>query len=95
LERSRLLSAEPDPISLRTFSGTIAMISRSGTYLSRLYPYFERRDSNFGEDISLGNVASIDLRDALEYFEGRSGVEIIAISMEGFYRYKVYRDRRP
>jgi acyl-CoA synthetase (NDP forming) len=67
-------------------AGKIGMLSQSGTYLSHLYPYLERLDVNFGEGISLGNEASIDLVDALEYFEQRPEIEVIAMYIEGIRR---------
>ena len=78
------------PFPNRMAPGRIAMISQSGTYLSHLYPYLERRDFNFGEGISLGNAASIDLVDALEYFEERSEIEVIAMYMEGLRRPRAF-----
>jgi acyl-CoA synthetase (NDP forming) len=67
-------------------AGKIGMLSQSGTYLSHLYPYLERMDVNFGEGISLGNAASIDLVDALEYFGERPEIEVIAMYIEGIRR---------
>jgi acyl-CoA synthetase (NDP forming) len=74
------------PFPNRMAAGRIGMISQSGTYLSHLYPYLERLDFNFGEGISLGNAASIDLVDTLEYFEERAEIEVIAMYLEGIRR---------
>ncbi len=74
------------PFPNRMAAGKIGMISQSGTYLSHLYPYLERLDFNFGEGISLGNAASIDLVDTLEYFEERPEIEVITLYIEGIKR---------
>jgi acyl-CoA synthetase (NDP forming) len=74
------------PLPNHMSAGRIGMVSQSGTYLSHLYPALERLDFNFGEGISLGNAASIDLVDALEYFEERSEIEVIAMYVEGIRR---------
>jgi len=74
------------PLPNRMAAGKIGMISQSGTYLSHLYPYLERLEFNFGEGISLGNAASIDLVDTLEYFEERAEIEVIAMYIEGIRR---------
>ena len=78
------LNTTPFPNSMP--AGKIGMVSQSGTYLCHLYPYLERLDVNFGEGISLGNAASIDLVDTLEYFEQRSEIEVIAMYVEGIRR---------
>ncbi len=70
----------------RLSPGKVGMISHSGTYLSHLFPYLESIDFNFGEGISLGNAASIDTIDALEYFEERDEIEVIAMYLEGIQR---------
>ena len=53
------------PLPNQMAAGKIGMISQSGTYLSHMYPYLERLEFNFGEGISLGNAASIDLGDTV------------------------------
>jgi acyl-CoA synthetase (NDP forming) len=71
-------------------AGKIGMVSQSGTYLSHLYPHLERLDFNFGEGISLGNAASIDVVDTLEYFEEREEIEVIAMYLEGIRRPRAF-----
>jgi len=71
-------------------AGKIGMLSQSGTYLSHLYPYLERMEINFGEGISLGNAASIDLVDGLEYFEERPEIEVVAMYIEGIRRPRAF-----
>ncbi len=66
--------------------GKVGMISHSGTYLSHIFPYLESIEFNFGEGISLGNAASIDTIDALEYFEERDEIKVIAMYLEGVQR---------
>ncbi len=78
------------PLPNRMAAGKIGMISQSGTYLSHMYPYLERLEFNFGEGISLGNAASIDLVDTLEYFEERPEIEVIAMYIEGIRRPRAF-----
>lgn len=66
--------------------GGIGLVSHSGTYLSHLFPYLESLGFNYGEGISLGNAASIDTIDAMEYYEEREGIRVIAMYLEGIHR---------
>ncbi len=74
------------PMPNRLSPGKIGMISHSGTYLSHVFTHLERYDFNFGEGISLGNAASIDLVDAMEYFGERDEIDVIAMYIEGLRR---------
>ena len=67
-------------------AGKIGMISHSGTYLSHMFPYLESLQFNFGEGVSLGNAASIDTIDTMEYFEERDDIKVIAMYLEGIHR---------
>ncbi|MCU0821593.1 MAG: CoA-binding protein [Spirochaetes bacterium] len=71
-------------------AGKIGMISHSGTYLSHMFPYLESLKFNYGEGISLGNAASIDTIDAMEYFEERDDIKVIAMYLEGMHRAELF-----
>ena len=77
---------DPTPFPNRLPPGRVGMISHSGTYLCHMFPFMESLDFNFGEGISLGNAASIDMVDALEYFEERDEINVIAMYIEGLKR---------
>ncbi len=74
------------PMPNRLPPGKIGLISHSGTYLGHMFNYLEGQDFNIGEGISLGNAASIDMVDALEYFEERDEIDVITMYIEGIRR---------
>ncbi|MCX5868388.1 MAG: acetate--CoA ligase family protein [Proteobacteria bacterium] len=74
------------PFAYEIGAGPIGLASHSGTYCCHTYPYLASLGTGFAEAISLGNEASIDVVDALEYFLGQPKVKVIALYLEGLRR---------
>ncbi|MDD5224767.1 MAG: acetate--CoA ligase family protein, partial [bacterium] len=66
--------------------GPIGLASHSGTYCCHTYPYLASLGTGFAEAISLGNAASIDVVEAMEYFLGQPRVKVIMLYLEGIRR---------
>ncbi len=62
--------------------GALGFASQSGTYVTQTIPYLGRRGIRFSKAISLGNSASIDLIDALEYLGQDKQTRAIALYIE-------------
>ncbi len=63
--------------------GLLGMASQSGTYVTHVLPYLRRRGIRFSKAISLGNEASIDLVDALEYLGNDEQTKAVILYIEG------------
>ena len=63
--------------------GMLGMASQSGTYITQSFNYLRRRGIRFSKAISVGNEASIDLVDALEYLGEDEDTRAISLYVEG------------
>lgn len=63
--------------------GLLGFASQSGTYVTQSLPYLRRRGIQFSKAISLGNEASIDIVDALEYLGDDEQTKAIILYIEG------------
>jgi len=66
--------------------GPIGLISQSGTYTCHTFNHINNLGSGFSKAISVGNEASIDLVDCMEYFEQDPHTKCIAMYIEGIRR---------
>ncbi|WP_455142403.1 acetate--CoA ligase family protein [Candidatus Hodarchaeum mangrovi] len=64
-------------------NGNIALVSQSGSWISQILIYAERRGLRIGKAISVGNEANISLTDCLEYFIDDPDIKVIGIYIEG------------
>jgi acyl-CoA synthetase (NDP forming) len=62
--------------------GHMAMASHSGTYVTQVLPYLQRRGIGYSRGISLGNEADIDIVTALEYLAEDEDTRAIALYLE-------------
>ena len=67
-------------------SGPMGLLSQSGTYVTQVIPYLEKRGIRYSKAVSLGNEANIDLVDGLEYLAWDPGTKSIALYIEGIKR---------
>jgi len=74
------------PFAYTVGAGPIGLASHSGTYCCHTYPYLASLGTGFAEAISLGNEASIDVVEAMEYFLGQPRVKVIMLYLEGIRR---------
>jgi acetate---CoA ligase (ADP-forming) len=63
--------------------GLLGFASQSGTFLSQSLPYLNKRGIRFSKAISLGNEASINIVDALEYLGEDEQTKAIILYIEG------------
>jgi acetyltransferase len=63
--------------------GPLGFASQSGTYVSQALPYLKKRGFRFSKAISLGNEASINIVDALEYLGEDEQTKAIILYIEG------------
>ncbi len=77
------ISLNTTVMPLEKGKGMLGMVSQSGTYVSQTLPYLGKRGIRFSKAISVGNSASIDLTDALEYMGEDESTRAISLYMEG------------
>lgn len=63
--------------------GALGFASQSGTYVTQTLTYLERHGIRFSKAISVGNGASINLVDALEYLGEDDQTKAISLYIEG------------
>ncbi|MHA1332355.1 MAG: CoA-binding protein, partial [Candidatus Hodarchaeales archaeon] len=63
--------------------GNISMVSQSGSWISQILIWAERRGLRLGKALSIGNEANITLTDCLKYFEEDPDSKVIAMYIEG------------
>ncbi len=66
--------------------GAIGLASHSGTYVTQTLVYLEKFGISYAKAVSLGNEASIDIVDTIEYFTDDEKVKVIALYLEGIRR---------
>ncbi len=66
--------------------GAIGLASHSGTYVTQSLVYLEKFGIGYSKAVSLGNEASIDLVDAIDYYAADEQVKAIALYIEGIRR---------
>ena len=62
--------------------GALGLASQSGTYVAQTIPYLEKRGIRFSKAVSVGNSASIDITDILEYLGQDEQTRAIALYVE-------------
>lgn len=63
--------------------GNISLISQSGSWISQILIWAERRGLRLGKAISVGNEANISVTDCLDYFREDEKTKVIGIYLEG------------
>jgi len=66
--------------------GYIGMASHSGTYVTQVLPWLKKLGIGYAKAVSLGNEASIDIVDAIQYYGEDEKVKAIALYVEGIRR---------
>ncbi len=62
--------------------GHMALASHSGTYVTQVLPYLQKRGMGYSRSISLGNEADIDVVTALDYLADDDDTRAIALYLE-------------
>ncbi len=71
---------------MRAMPGAVGLISQSGSYVTQVQLYLERRGIHISQAISVGNEASIDVVDCLEYLAGEEDTRAIILYIESLRR---------
>ena len=66
--------------------GHMGLASQSGTYVTQVLKYLERRGIGYSRALSVGNKADIDLVDCLEYLGEDDETRAVALYIEGLKR---------
>ena len=73
--------------------GSMGLASQSGTYVTQVLKYLERRGVGYSRAISIGNKADIDLVDCLEYLGEDDETRAIALYIEGLKRPRLFLEK--
>lgn len=63
--------------------GIVSMVSQSGSWISQILIWIERRGLRLGKAISVGNEANVNITDCLDYFLHDSETKVVAAYIEG------------
>ncbi len=66
--------------------GNMGLASQSGTYVTQVIHYLNRRGIGYSRALSIGNKADIDLVDCLEYLGEDAHTQGVALYIEGLKR---------
>ncbi len=72
------------PISV--MPGPVGLVSQSGSYVTQVQMYLQRRGIHISQAISVGNEASIDVVDCLEYLAGQDDTRAMILYLETLRR---------
>ena len=66
--------------------GNVSLISQSGSWISQILIWMERRGIRLGKAISVGNEANVSVADCMEYFRDDPDTKVVGIYIEGVKR---------
>ncbi len=66
--------------------GPVGLVSQSGSYVTQVQLYLKRRGIHLSQAISVGNEASIDVVDCLEYLGGQEDTQAVILYLETLRR---------
>jgi acetyltransferase len=64
-------------------SGNISIVSQSGSWISQILIWADRRGLRIGKAISIGNEANVDITDCLDYFRQDPLTKVVCVYLEG------------
>jgi acyl-CoA synthetase (NDP forming) len=76
----------PTTITLDGPPGFVGLASQSGSFVTQMFDYLDRHGMGFSAAISVGNEASIDIVDCLEYLGACPHTKVITLYIEGITR---------
>ena len=77
-------------LSYKQLPGPMGLASQSGTYVTQVLKYLEKRGIGYSRALSVGNKADIDLVDCLEYLGKDPETKAIALYIEGLKRPRLF-----
>jgi len=73
--------------------GFIGMASQSGSFITQMFSYLDRLGLNFSTGFSVGNEATIDIVDCLEYLGACPNTKVITLYIEGIRRGRAFMEK--
>jgi acyl-CoA synthetase (NDP forming) len=67
-------------------SGNVSLISQSGSWVSQILVWLERRGIRLGKAVSVGNEANVNITDCIEYFAEDPETKVVGLYIEGVKR---------
>lgn len=80
------LKLNPTPIKADCRAGFVGLASQSGSFITQMFNYLHRHGMGFSTALSVGNEASIDIVDCLEYLGACPNTKVITLYIEGINR---------
>ncbi len=80
------LKLNPTPIKADCKAGFVGLASQSGSFITQMFNYLHRHGMGFSTALSVGNEASIDIVDCLEYLGACPHTKVITLYIEGINR---------
>ena len=80
------LKLNPTPIKADCKAGFVGLASQSGSFITQMFNYLHRHGMGFSAALSVGNEASIDIVDCLEYLGACPHTKVITLYIEGINR---------
>ena len=80
------LKLNPTPIKADCQAGFVGLASQSGSFITQMFNYLHRHGMGFSAALSVGNEASIDIVDCLEYLGACPHTKVITLYIEGINR---------
>lgn len=80
------IKLNPTPIKADCPAGFVGLASQSGSFITQMFNYLHRHGMGFSAALSVGNEASIDIVDCLEYLGACPNTKVITLYIEGINR---------
>ncbi|MGB4220111.1 MAG: CoA-binding protein, partial [Smithellaceae bacterium] len=80
------LKLNPTPIKADCPPGFVGLASQSGSFITQMFNYLQRHGMGYSTALSVGNEASIDIVDCLEYLGACPDTKVITLYIEGIDR---------
>jgi acyl-CoA synthetase (NDP forming) len=80
------IKLNPTPIKAEGPAGFVGLASQSGSFITQMFNYLHRHGMGFSAALSVGNEASIDIVDCLEYLGACPNTKVITLYIEGINR---------
>jgi len=80
------LKLNPTPIKAEGPAGFVGLASQSGSFITQIFDYLYRHGMGFSAALSVGNEASIDIVDCMEYLGACPNTKVITLYIEGINR---------
>jgi len=84
------IKLNPTPIQAEGPPGFVGLASQSGSFITQMFDYLHRNGMGFSAALSVGNEASIDIVDCLEYLGACPNTKVITLYIEGITRGKKF-----